>query len=261
VQLEVSDIVTWNHKISAGLGFRQSYSLYALARFQITPNLLTGYSYEYSLNKLNQYTSGGHEINICYRFGSLRNAKDDEPKKTSSKKVAELMEEIDLVNQKQEQSSKRVDSLDKNVQNIRQEIKNIKKESLNSEDTQRMIDSLNAKSKIKCLGKKCYGAIVKDEDAPAFADKKATYSVVLAVHRVFKFAKDYQKVLLRDHKIDTDLIQLEQVENGYYYVIEKKTFTSQAEAMAKMKQTRSDLDKKEEKLTNGQPWLLVTIEN
>lgn len=286
VQIEVSDIVSWKQKISAGLGYRQSYTAYALARFQVTSNLLIGYSYDYNLNQLNQYTRGGHEVNLSLRFGNFKN--NEPTKKTSGKEVTELYEQLDLMNQKLEQSNKRVDSLDKNVSALRDELNRIKQQGLSQEEIKRLVDSMrNAgpangntvpvkdtqkttapaqnekyKNEFRGNGKKKYGSIKNEQDGAAYENNpNAKYVVVLGIYRIFKYAKEYQKILQRDHQIETELVQLENAESNYYYVVEKKAFTNLKEALAKMYATRQDLESRQEKVTNGQPWVLVTIEN
>lgn len=285
-QIEVSDIVTWRNKIAFGLGYRQSYTTYALARFQVTPNLLIGYSYDYNVNKMNTYTKGGHEINLSLKFGNGKNT--DSPKRSSGKDVTELYEQLDLMNQKLEQSNKRVDSLDKNVMALRDELNRIKQQGLNQEEIKRLIDSIKVtggsasgnnnskgndkttnssnnekyKNEFKGNGKKKYGSIKNEQDGSQYEGvTNAKYSVVLGIYKIFKYSKEYQKLLLRDHKIDTELIQLENAENNYYYVVEKKSYTNLKEALTKLYETRKDLDARAEKITNGQPWVLVTLEN
>ncbi|MCZ8286305.1 MAG: PorP/SprF family type IX secretion system membrane protein, partial [Bacteroidia bacterium] len=238
VQIEVSDIVSWKQKISVGLGYRQSYTAYALARFQVTSNLLIGYSYDYNLNQLNQYTQGGHEVNLSLRFGNFRN--NEPTKKTSGKEVTELYEQLDLMNQKLEQSNKRVDSLDKNVSALRDELNRIKQQGLSQEEIKRLVDSMrNAgpangntvpvkdrqkttapaqnekyKNEFRGNGKKKYGSIKNEQDGAAYENNpNAKYVVVLGIYRIFKYAKEYQKILQRDHQIETELVQLENAES------------------------------------------------
>lgn len=293
-QIEVSDMISWKNKISVGLGYRQSYTAYALARFQVTSNLLIGYSYDYNLNKLNQYTRGGHEVNLSLRFGNFKNTESS--KKSSGKDVTELYEQIDLMNQKLEQSNKRVDSLDKNVSALRDELNRIKQQGLNQEEIKRLVDSMRTsgpatgnpssangntkgnkgttktsstpaqndkyKNEFRGNGKKKYGSIKNEQDGAAYENEpNAKYMVVLGIYRIFKYAKEYQKILSRDHKIETELVQLENAESNYYYVVEKKGFTNLKEALDKMRATRKDLEERKEKITNGQPWVLVIIEN
>ncbi len=275
IQAELSDVVTWQNKFSVGLGYRQTYSAYVLTRLNITPNLLVGYSYEYNVRKLNKYTNGGHEINICYKLGTGLKGNDVQ-KKSSSQEVTELYEQLDLANQKIEQNTKRMDSLDENVAALREELSKVKSQGLNQSDMQRIMDSIKTISKTnapqntadkttketKGSKKKKYGSVKNDNDGAEYANvKDAHFSVVLGMYKIFKYAKEYQKILARDHGIETELIQLENAESGYYYVVEKKSFSTISEALTKLKQTRDELDKKTEKVTNGQPWVLVTIDN
>jgi predicted RNase H-like nuclease (RuvC/YqgF family) len=275
VQAELSNVVTWNNKIALGLGYRQSYSAFALLRVQITSDLLVGYSYEYNANKINYYTNGGHEINLSYKFGSGFKS-NESTKKPSNKAVTELYEQIDKVDQKLEENTKRVDTLDKNVKKLNEDFKQIREQSLNQNEIKRLVDSLKAfdaipnndagVDKTQALNNnktnKQYGAILNYEDADKYKNiTKAKYNVVYGVFKPFKNAKEYIKLLARDYAIYTELIQLESSGNsGYYYVVDKTHKTTLNETVTQLKEVRANLAKKTEPITNGLPWVLIAIE-
>jgi type IX secretion system PorP/SprF family membrane protein len=275
VQAELSNVVTWNNKIALGLGYRQSYSAFALLRVQITSDLLVGYSYEYNANKINYYTNGGHEINLSYKFGSGFKS-NESTKKPSNKAVTELYEQIDKVDQKLEENTKRVDTLDKNVKKLNEDFKNIKDQSLNQIEIKRLVDSLKSfddllenttgNDKIKHLNanknNKRYGAIVSYEDAGKYKNlTKAKYNAVYGVFKQYSNAKEYIKLLLRDHSINTELIQLDgAANNSYYYVVDKTHKTTLDESIAQLKDIRANVSRKAEPITNGLPWILIMIE-
>ncbi|MCD6069323.1 MAG: hypothetical protein K0S33_4149 [Bacteroidetes bacterium] len=267
LQPELSDIITWQDRFSLGVGYRFSYSTFAIARVRVTQDLLVGYSYELTMNGLNRITKGGHEINLSYLFG--KQPKGSDSKKPSNKAINELYEELDKVDQKVEESNKRVDTLDKNVQKLNDEMKEVKKKSLNQEEIKKLVDSLkllnpsdpdnNAGPEPK--GKKRFGSIVSYGDADKYKNTgKANYNVVYGVYKVYSSAKEYVKLLQRDHAISTELIQLGDGSNGYYYVVDKTHKGSTEEALQQLKQVRSDLSKKTEPVTNGLPWVLIIFE-
>jgi type IX secretion system PorP/SprF family membrane protein len=51
-----------------GFSYRTEDSFSALGVFQITPKLRMGYSYDYTLTELSNYSNGTHEINLGYDF-------------------------------------------------------------------------------------------------------------------------------------------------------------------------------------------------
>jgi type IX secretion system PorP/SprF family membrane protein len=122
LQTEISDMVTWQHKFSIGLGYRQTYNSFVTARVQLSPSLTVGYSYEYTVNKLNTYTRGGHEINLCYKFNK---PKEPEPKKQINSN--EVYEELEKINKQLEANKKLNDSIQKDMKQLKKELAHIQK--------------------------------------------------------------------------------------------------------------------------------------
>lgn len=120
VQAEISDMLTWQHKFSIGLGYRQTYSSFVTARIQLSPSLTVGYSYEYSLGNLNSYTHGGHEINLCYQFN-----KPKEPEAKKQMNSNEVYEELEKINKKLEINRKVNDSIQKDMRQLKKELAHI----------------------------------------------------------------------------------------------------------------------------------------
>lgn len=141
IQVEISDAVSWRQKFSIGLGYRQTYSAYVFSRFQLTPNLSAGYSYEYNINKLNKYTNGGHEINICYQLSSS-NKEDESQNKLSNKNITDIYDQLAIMNEKLELNNNRTDSLNEEVEELRDEINKLNTENLNQEEIKHFMDSV-----------------------------------------------------------------------------------------------------------------------
>lgn len=58
-------------KVSFGLGYRFDANVSAMAAFQVTDQILIGYSYDYTTTELQKYNSGSHEIFLRFEIGSL----------------------------------------------------------------------------------------------------------------------------------------------------------------------------------------------
>lgn len=64
--LDVTANVLINNKFELGAGYRLDDSVSALASFYVTPTLRIGYSYDYTLSKLQDYNSGSHEVFLLF---------------------------------------------------------------------------------------------------------------------------------------------------------------------------------------------------
>lgn len=62
LQTDVSANFLFNEKFTAGLSYRLSASISALAGFQVSDSLFIGYSYDAETTKLANYNSGSHEV-------------------------------------------------------------------------------------------------------------------------------------------------------------------------------------------------------
>ncbi len=68
LSLDVSGVFMINEKFWAGLTYRFGESIGGIARWQISPVLELGYSYDYSNSGFGEYNGGSHEILISYTF-------------------------------------------------------------------------------------------------------------------------------------------------------------------------------------------------
>ncbi len=55
-------------KLTLGVSYRWDDSVSALAGFQITPSFFAGYSYDYTVTRLNKYNDGSHEIILRFQL-------------------------------------------------------------------------------------------------------------------------------------------------------------------------------------------------
>jgi type IX secretion system PorP/SprF family membrane protein len=68
LQVDLSANFMVNDKFVAGLAYRWSAALSAMAGFQVTDGLFIGYSYDRETTRLNNYNSGSHEIFLRFEF-------------------------------------------------------------------------------------------------------------------------------------------------------------------------------------------------
>lgn len=68
LQVDVSANFMFNDKFVAGVSYRWSAALSAMAGFQINKNMYIGYAYDHETTNLNHYNSGSHEIFLRYEF-------------------------------------------------------------------------------------------------------------------------------------------------------------------------------------------------
>ena len=68
LSLDLSGNFLINNKFSAGLAYRLSSSISALAGFQVTEGLFIGYAYDRETTKLADYNSGSHEIFLRFEL-------------------------------------------------------------------------------------------------------------------------------------------------------------------------------------------------
>jgi len=68
LQLDLSANFLFNDKFSAGVSYRWSAALSAMAGFQVTKGMYIGYAYDRETTRLNNYNSGSHEIFLRFEF-------------------------------------------------------------------------------------------------------------------------------------------------------------------------------------------------
>lgn len=70
VIVDLSANFMFNDKFRLGASYRTGDSFSALAGFQITPQLLIGYTYDYTTTELQKFSSGSHEIMLRFELKS-----------------------------------------------------------------------------------------------------------------------------------------------------------------------------------------------
>ncbi len=277
VQIDVSNTLTWRSAFYLGVGYRQSYNLYANIGYQFTNSIKVGYSYEYTLNNLNPYTRGGHEVWLSFVLQGKGNGSSNNNSE-KKKDLTELYEKTDKDQQQIEETNRRVDSLDKNLNLLKQQLEKLKQNEVSKENLEKIIESVkqsnssankfdngekknstSTNEKITNRKRKLYSSIHEKEEAANVTDNpNSNYSIVLGVYQIFNYAKEYQKILKREFFINTKLIQLDDDKNNYNYVVMEVEFNKISEALNKMDEMRDFVTKQKVKVTNGQPWILIS---
>lgn len=72
-QWDLSSSVLIDQKVQFGLTYRIDAALAGMAAFQVHPQWLMGYSYDFDRSPLTNYNQGSHEIFLRYEFGSAKN--------------------------------------------------------------------------------------------------------------------------------------------------------------------------------------------
>lgn len=73
LQVDVSANFMFNQKFTAGLAYRWSAAMTAMAGFQISDGLYIGYAYDFETTELANYNSGSHEIFLRYEIFKKNN--------------------------------------------------------------------------------------------------------------------------------------------------------------------------------------------
>lgn len=68
LQIDISGNFMFNEKFVAGVSYRWSAALSAMAGFQINKSMYIGYAYDRETTRLNNYNSGSHEIFLRFEF-------------------------------------------------------------------------------------------------------------------------------------------------------------------------------------------------
>ena len=68
--LDFSANFLFNEVFTIGAAYRLDAAVSALAGFQVSPNILLGYAYDYDTTELGNYNSGSHEIFLRFEFGT-----------------------------------------------------------------------------------------------------------------------------------------------------------------------------------------------
>jgi len=95
IQFDINANFSWKDMLRAGVSYRYGYAIGFNIGTKLNKNLIAGYTYEQVISPLGAYSGGGHEIMLGFSFGGK--AVDND--------------ELDLLNQKIDESNAKNDSL------------------------------------------------------------------------------------------------------------------------------------------------------
>jgi type IX secretion system PorP/SprF family membrane protein len=71
-QLEVGTIAYWKKQIGGGVSYRFNDAVIAMLEYKTNDALQIGYSYDYTVSSLGDYTRGAHEVMLRFHFGGYK---------------------------------------------------------------------------------------------------------------------------------------------------------------------------------------------
>ncbi|WP_264564113.1 type IX secretion system membrane protein PorP/SprF [Flavobacterium sp. N3904] len=80
VSLDFTANVLYNDKFELGVAYRVDDSVNILMNINVLPNFRVGYSYDYTLSNLSQFSSGSHEFVLLYNLDFLGKGYDKSPR-------------------------------------------------------------------------------------------------------------------------------------------------------------------------------------
>ena len=80
VSLDFTANVLYNEKFELGAAYRVDDAVSILMSVNVTPNFRVGYSYDYTLSNLSQFSSGSHEFVLLYNLNLLGKGYDKSPR-------------------------------------------------------------------------------------------------------------------------------------------------------------------------------------
>ena len=124
-QFDINANFAWKDMVRAGFSYRFGYAIGFNIGTKLNDNLIAGYTYEHVISPLGGYSGGGHEIMLGFTFGGK----------------AIDTEQIDLLNEKIDQTTAKNDSLanvlqqkdaehTQQIEELQQEIEFIKEDNL-----------------------------------------------------------------------------------------------------------------------------------
>ena len=99
INFEGTAIAKWKKMLWAGAGYRQGFGLIFLAGIEVAEQLTFGYSYDYSLNDIQAYNTGSHEVLLSYRFGKGGSGGSDPETKRILRKQANEIRDLKADNE------------------------------------------------------------------------------------------------------------------------------------------------------------------
>jgi type IX secretion system PorP/SprF family membrane protein len=222
----------------------------------ISKNIIAGYAYTLSATTLGSYNNGSHDIILGFRLGNKAstNVSDAKALDELKRKNEELTETTDYLKNNNNDLKKEVeqqkkllretvygmDSLKKLMRADQEELKNMIRDNKEKMDKfpDKKGDNSNNESKVKSDG------------SPEKINAGSIY-VIIGASKTLSYAKEFQKIVLREYGEETKIIMSE---SGTWYFIYTASYDNKKQADQELQRT-TKLDVKS--IFLGGPWPMV----
>jgi type IX secretion system PorP/SprF family membrane protein len=207
-QFDVNANFSWKDMVRAGLSYRFGYSAGMNLGVKLNNNLTAGYSFEYVISPVGQFSGGGHEIMLGYSFGN----KDDKKVKELEAKLQQNQNTNDslanLLNKKDKEHDEEIEKLKQAIKDVEASKTSTGNNGTNSTNTTDVKDDLG-KSDVRTE------KVVDYQDEDGNPIPKGYYVVIES----FKKKENAQKckATYEDKKVYLPKIIYNRV-RGFYYV-------------------------------------------
>ena len=233
-QFDLVNSFTFRNQFIFAVGYRSSLAVHFTVGLQISERLRILYSYEYG-QQFQKVTLGSHELGLSFRLPKT-NSNLKQPENIRKKTADEIFERLNEQEEEVQNLSRRTDSLDKNLKVISAEIREISSHQVTQGEAIIAVNETSSESS----GSKRFKAIVNEVESTRLDTANSDFKIILGVYKGIDFAKKYQKILLRESAIETELFQLPDHPKKYIYVCEKKQFIKLQKALIELRAIRTN---------------------
>lgn len=239
-QVEGNVLFTYNKNIWAGVSYREDDSWAVSLGTFVFDKINIGYSYEMSTGDLGDNLGSSHEFLIGYRFAKRKKEQPATPQvvPTTSPAVDDYEQRVKLQEEKIDQLTQQVDLL---KQELKRDEALIDYEQKEIEELQRII----ADQRLETIRLIESNSINPEEHE---FDTNSQYYVVVGSFDVLDHAKDYQRLLIRAHALQSLIVQNN---DKTHYLVYTLSSTNKQELIDELEKVRAI----ESKVIQGIPWV------
>jgi type IX secretion system PorP/SprF family membrane protein len=243
-QFDLNVALRYRELLWGNVAYRHETGVGMSLGVNISNRFIVGYNYELPTSDLRQATSGSHEVMLGIRFAKRGSNTAPTQKAVRSKNVEDFKRSTNA-------QYEMLDELQQKNETLNQELAEYKRllEQQNSE-LEKLKQRLTASDQeVKSM---IENARVDLEKEKSF-DKTYAYYLVIGAVKTFEEAKTFQKMILRETDLKTEIIQNES--QTWYFIYSDELHTVN-EARRKLK----EIDKSDVKeLIVGNPWVYKTL--
>ncbi|GAA5042236.1 hypothetical protein GCM10011506_44480 [Marivirga lumbricoides] len=243
-QVDVNAIFKYRENSWLALSYRNNTAAAVSLGTDFEERYTVGYSYEMPINSLAGVGGSTHEVMVGIRFGKSSSSlqgttvgKDENTASDYKKAVQEQYELIDQLQQSNEVLKKEVEQNKETIQNQKEEIDELKK--VRQEDLEE-IEKIIEKVK------------VGEQETGESEGEERKYYAIVGAFKTLKYAKLFQKILLRELNLETSVVQSQRISGVNYFFIYTNSHVDFLEAQKEINNL-SRMDSKG--IIIGNPWI------